>query len=316
MSRYARIPHALAVLSAVILLMLTHRAGAWHDEGHYYAAVAAAAKAMPDDVPAFFREGSATIGHNALDPDVFKSRALPQLNHCEFPEHFIDLEMLQGRELPKLRYEYLAMCYEMGVDPSRAGTLPYSIAEWTQRLTMAFAEYRADPENPHARAKCLVYAGILSHYSADLHMPLHTSIHWDGRNVEGQPYQRTGIHNKIDALPTKIPFNQLFAEPLRPALAVDDVFAHTLAELAKSHALVDLAYELEPIFPDWSDMDLADEAARAFTTDRTRASAAFTADLFLSAWRTSENVAIPSWLDRKMFDNNLDLDKVPPQPNR
>ena len=68
---------------------------------------------------------------------------------------------------------------------NEASTLPYSIAEWTQRLTIAFAEHRNDPENPHVRAKCLVFAGILSHYAADLHMPLHTSIHWDGRDDAG-----------------------------------------------------------------------------------------------------------------------------------
>ena len=288
---------------------------AWHDEGHYYTAVAAA-KSMPEDVPAFFRDGAPAVGHGALDPDVFKDRDLPQLNHCEFPEHFIDVELLQGHDLPLLRYDYLRLCQELDVDPTKAGTLPYAITEWTQKLTMAFAEHRANPNNPYVRAKCLVYAGILAHYAADLHMPLHTSVHWDGRAEEGVPYVRTGIHNKVDALPTKIPYNELFAEPLPTPLVSRDIFTFTLDELAKSHALVDRVYELENSYPEWSDLNLTNESVRAFTTERTRAAAAFTADLFLSAWRNSADIRMPPWLDRRVFDNDFDPAVVPAQPDR
>jgi hypothetical protein len=314
MSRFSRITRALPLIISV-LVMATQTAWAWHDEGHYYAAVAAV-KSMPQDVPAFFREGSASVGHGALDPDIFKNRDLAQLNHCEAPEHFLDLEMLEGRDLPPLRYDYIKMCIELDVDPIRAGTLPYSIAEWTQRLTVAFAEYRNDPDNPHVRAKCLAFAGILSHYSADLHMPLHTSIHWDGRAVDGEPYVRTGIHNKIDALPTKLPYNVLFADPLPTPLASPDVFSFTLDELAKSHAQVQRAYELEPLLPQWDDLSPLTGEIREFTIQRERNAAAFTADLFLSAWRNSANIITPNWLDRKIFDEAFDPDVIPQQPGQ
>ena len=146
-------------------------------------------------------------------------------------------------------------------------------------------------------------------------MPLHTTIHWDGRYEEGVPYVRTGIHTKVDALPTKIPYNELFAEPLPTPLASRDVFTFTLDEFAKSHALVDRVYELEPDYPEWNDMRLADEEVRALTIERMRASAGFIADLYLSAWRNSANVDLPSWLDRSAFDEHFDPDRVPPQPN-
>jgi len=303
------------LVAAVSIFVGTRSAHAWHDEGHYYIAVAAT-KNLPEDVPAFFREGSATVGHGALDPDVFKNRALAQINHCEAPEHFFDIEMLEGREIPPLRYDFLKLCQQMRLDPTKVGTLPYSITEWEQRLTIAFAEHRSHPDNPHIQAKCLVYAGLLSHYSGDLHMPLHTSIHWDGRAEEGVPYQRTGIHNKIDALPTKIPYNGLFEKPLPTSLAVRDVFAFTLDELSKSNALVDRAYELEPKYPDWADLELNDDEVRAFTVERTRAAAAFTSDLFLTAWRDSAEVSGPVWLDRTIFDETFDPSVVPEQPNR
>jgi hypothetical protein len=313
MIRRRLIRYACATVAALILCVPVVQA--WHDEGHYYTAVAAA-RALPGDVPAFFREGAAAIGHNSLDPDVFKDRNLPQLNHCEFPEHFIDIELLKGHELPPLRYDYVRLCQRLEVDPAKAGTLPYAITEWTQKLTMAFAEHRAHPDNAHIRAKCLVYAGTLAHYAADLHMPLHTSIHWDGRAEEGVPYVRTGIHNKVDALPTKVPYNELFAEPLPTPLASSDVFTFVLDELAKSHALVDRVYEMEQDYPEWDDLNLDNEAVHAFTIERTRAAAAFTADLYLSAWRNSADITPPAWLDRRIFDDSFDPATVPPQPDQ
>lgn len=288
---------------------------AWHDEGHYYIA-RAATLALPDDVPAFFRDGQAAIAHGSLDPDVFKHRDLPQLNHCEFPEHFMDIELLQGRDLPPLRYDFLKLCYELDVDPAKAGTLPYAITEWTQKLTMAFAEYRANPDNPYVQAKCLVYAGILSHYAADLHMPLHTSVHWDGRMKEGEPYVRTGIHLKVDALPTKMPYNELFTEPLPTPLASPDIFRFVMDEFAGSHALVDRVYELEDALPEKADLSPLEGDVRSFTIERCRAAAAFTADLFLSAWRNSAKIEMHDWLDRSIFDEDFDPDHVPPQPEQ
>lgn len=309
-----RIPLAIVPACVMMLLATAPAAHAWHDEGHYYAAVAAV-KAMPEDVPAFFREGAATVGHGSLDPDVFKHRELPQLNHSEFPEHFLDIEMLDGQDLPPLRYDFLKLCHDLDLDPSNVGTLPYAITEWTQKLTMAFAEHRANPDNQHIYAKCLVYAGILSHYAADLHMPLHTSIHWDGRAEEGMPYVRTGIHLKVDALPTKIPYNELFAEPLPTPLTSRDIFTFTMDEFAKSHALVDRVYELEDSLPEMPDMVLRDDEVRDFTVERTRAAAAFTADLFLSAWRNSADIETPNWLDRSIFDDDFNPAEVPPQPD-
>lgn len=306
---------SIALIGIAVVFTSPQATRAWHDEGHYYIATAAA-KAQPEDVPAFFREGSAAIGHGSLDPDVFKHRDLSQLDHCEYPEHFLDIELLEGRDLPPLRYEYLRLCNELDVDPTKAGLLPYAITEWAQKLTMAFAEHRAHPDNPHIRAKCLIYAGILSHYAADLHMPLHTTIHWDGRAEEGVPYVRTHIHIKIDALPTKMPYNEVFAEPLPTPLATRDIFTFTLDEFDKSHALVDRAYELESAYPEMQDMEIRDDEVREFTIERSRAAAAFTADLFLSAWRNSAQVQSPDWLDRAIFDEDFNPAEVPPQPDR
>jgi len=197
--------------------------------------------------------------------------------------------------------------------------LPYTITEWTQQLAMAFVEHRRWPDNPHIRAKCLVYAGILSHYTADLHMPLHTTVHFDGRasrGDEGYDSPHTGIHAKVDALPTKLPYNRIFAEPLPEPTAAGHVFGFVMDQFHRSHRLVDRVYQLEDRIPEVPDLTLDDPEVIAFTLDRTRAAARFTAEMVLTAWRMSADLETPFWLDRATFDEDFDPDVIPKQPAR
>ena len=304
---------------AVPLLVLSwggHRAGAWHDEGHVYTTTAAM-RALPDDVPAFFREGVRTVAHCALDPDLMRHDKLAQLKAAEYPHHYFDQEHLGDAPLPKTRAELIARCHELDVAVGRVGFLPYALVEATQRLTLAFAEHRANPDNAHVRMKCLVYAGRLAHYAADLHQPLHTTVHWDGR-AEPPDYEspRTGIHVRIDALPTKLTYAELFAEPLSTPTAHDDVFALVKRELAASFALVDRAYALEADMPAHDEMSLDAAPVRRFTIERMRAAAGLIAALQLSAWRQSEDLSLPAWHERGIYDDGFDETKIPPQPQR
>ncbi len=322
-----------AVLLSVLLLLLLLLAWptgavAWHDEGHVYAAVAAV-EATPqkaveledgtrlEATPAFFREGAATVANLSLDPDVWRNRGTPQLDKGQDAEHFIDLEMLSDHPLPPTRPRYIELCHELGLDPHEVGFLPYAVAEHTGRLTLAFAEHRADPDNEVTRLKCLVYAGLLAHYAADLHQPLHTSVHYDGRvqlnmGTWGKS-PRTGIHVRVDALPVTFAYSTIFADRTFQPTPRQDVFAYTLEELAASHALVERVYALEAGLPPAGEPILDPEVV-AFTVDRVRASADFLATLYLTAWHDSATVRLPDWLDRPAFDGGFDRDHPIPQP--
>ncbi len=269
---------------------------AWHGDGH--ATISRdAVRLLPDDVPAFFREGVETIAHVTIDPDVHRHRSQPQLRSSEAPEHFIDMELLKGAPLPPTRYELLQWCAENDVSPRQLGMAPYAVMEATQRLTIAFAEHRRWPDNEAIRSKCLVYAGLLAHYAQDLCMPLHTTIHFDGRvGADGRSPQ-SGIHTRIDALPGKVAVTD---EALRSAGAIeplDDLLEGVVAALHASHALVDRAYELEPHLPE-VDQPVRHGAVVTFARERRIAAARFTAQLFLTAWRNSADVALEPWLER------------------
>jgi hypothetical protein len=284
----------------IILLALTAPAFAWNAGGHNVA-TRAAVRLMPDDVPAFFRQSESSLASSALDPDVFRNPATPELTAAEAPEHFFDVELLQGRDVPADRYKFVALCAELKLDPAKVGLLPYAIAENAQRLTIAFAEHRRRPEDAAPRAKCLLYAGVLAHYAEDLCMPLHTSVHFDGRVGADGRSPRSGIHFRMDDLPGRLRLDVetvLAGEPSRPE-TLEALMPAVLAELAQSHALVDRVYQLEADLPprereaSWQPSG----AARSLGLERTRAAAAFTASLFLTAWRNSERVQLPEWLE-------------------
>ena len=291
----------VTVLSlSICLLVFVHPAKAWHDEGHVLA-TDAAVLSLADELPAFFVDGLGTIRHTVIDPDAIRSRDLPELRATEGPEHYIDYEFVKDYELPTRRYDYYAMCYAHDLDPSRVGTLPYAMVEWTQRLTMAFAEYRKWPDDPVIQSKILVYAGVLAHYAGDAGQPLHTTIHFNGRVDETGKVTRKGIHERVDDLYLWVKLEvKDIADQIQPQ-QYDQLMPHVMREILTSHALVDRVYELEDHFPamDHEQKWEATAAIHEFALDRMHHSAHIIASLFLTAWRDSQTLPLPDWLDRQ-----------------
>jgi len=293
-------PAGVAAAVAAGLLAAAGPATAWHGRGHQ-AATHLAVEAAGGQLPAFFAAGAATAAHCSLDPDTFTRPIAPEpLHSAEAPEHFFDIELLKDANVPPSRPEFIALCARMGLRPEKVGLLPYAVTEWTQRLTVALAEHRADPNNPHVRAKCLVYAGLLAHYAQDLCQPLHVTIHWDGRARADGSSPRSGIHARLDALPQKLRLPRaVLLRGLAPGpLPAGPLLPAVLAELHRSHALVDRVYELEKNLPA-VDAELdANSPAGAFAAERLRAAAAFTASLYLTACRDSAAAKLPAWHKR------------------
>lgn len=279
-------------LAGLVLLAGGAPAWGWWAGGHALI-TRAAVQALPAEVPKFFRQGAEEAALLSPEPDAERNPALVHLRAASRGEHFLDLELLGGRPLPAHRYEFLKLCAEAGQDPAQVGTAPYAIAEWTERLALAFAQHRRWPENALVQAQCLVAAGHLAHYAGDLCQPLHATIHFDGRALEGGRSPRSGIHEKVDALPEKLQLEPAaLAYGLTPA-ATDSLMPAVLAQLQASNALVDSVYALE------GELDKLDSPrVRAFAEERTRAAALFTASLYLRAWEMSAKVQLPEWLKR------------------
>ncbi|MFC1765721.1 hypothetical protein ACFL6U_27060 [Planctomycetota bacterium] len=287
-------------VSCLCLCLVTSPVWAWYAEGHRLI-THRAVDILADPLPVFFIAGKETIAHCSVDPDVFKFKTdAGLLKDDEYPEHFFDLELFDDSVLPANRTDFFFWCLRNSVYIQKIGTLPYALGEETDRLTVAFAEYRRWPDNPVIQAKCLVYAGNLAHYAQDLCQPLHTTIDYDGRANDNGASPRTGIHAKVDALLGKLDAGRLPTITSTSIVVYDDLLSAILSEIQASHQQVDSVYALEAALPDADDSSLlnSDSDVGKFAHQCLHASAQVTASFFLTAWIKSETIEIPSYHQR------------------
>jgi hypothetical protein len=275
-------------ITLAVGLILVSRAPAWWVKGHGIVASAAASR-LPESMPAFFRQAGKSLAHLSGDPDRWKNRATPHLRAAEAPDHYIDLEYFEGKELPDDRFKAMALLGRLGHKPDQTGLLPYAILENYERLTCAFADLRADPDNEAVRMKCVVYAGVLAHFTGDLAMPLHTTRDYDGKRGPGTTWIQRGIHARIDAFPERHGLtSEEIGLPLRAAV-VDDVWAAVLRRLHESHGRVARCYELDSR----GSFEQPTAESRVFILGCCRDGAQLTMDLWYSAWVHSAKLPPP-----------------------
>lgn len=275
-------------------------AQAWHQQGHE-AISRAAAQALPDFTPVFLREGAQTIAHCSIDPDLARTKPMVQLGAAMSPNHYFDLERVDVLQLPADRYKFIESLAVKKLAVRDVGLGLYAIVEARQQLAVALAEYRKWPQNKAIQAKCLVYAGQLAHYAADMAQPLHTSIHFDGKADEQGKSPHSGIHEKVDDLLRRLPSEMLKAPADYQPQALPQGLGAVLVYIQESHKLLEQVYELEPLLPDRKDDDALklDPKVQAFAQDRFNAGVAFTASMIYSAWVDSETIELPAWLMRE-----------------
>jgi len=279
------------LVASAIALVVASEANAWFVSTHRQLVVEAVGR-LPAAMPAFFRGQPAAVAESAGDPDDWRNDATPALADAERAHHFIDLELLGGAALPERRSDYLRLLARRHLEPTRVGLLTYSIVEGYERLMLCFAAERRSPSNPTTEARCRVYAGLLAHYAADLEQPLHTTIHWDGRAGRNGEVSHSGLHSLVDGLLDKVELDSTDALAGAAAARWTNAWTATRQELARSHALVERVYELEPLLRR-ADGGRGDPRVRAFAAERYRASVVWLESLFWSAWEASARVAVP-----------------------
>jgi hypothetical protein len=277
----------LAFAVVVAGALLGSFATGWWSGGHETIAEAAAAR-LPDDVPAFFRNGGKHLAHFSVDPDRWKNRDTNFLRRAEESNHYLDGEDLDGKTLPATnRFDAMKMIYvDLKKEPNKVGMLPYAIMEYYEKLMVGFADYRKNPTNTSIPMKCLVHGGTLAHYTGDAAMPLHTTRDYDGRNQPDGTVKQKGIHAKIDAFPEK---NKITAEEVCRGLEakkIDDVWAHVNKFIAESYTHIPKCYELDAA----GAFEKPTEESRAFILSRVRAGTQLTLDLWYTAWVKSEKL--------------------------
>ncbi len=288
-----------AIVGVAVVGTLGSAAPPWGSAGHEMAARVAVA-ALPADMPAFFRDAGPQLVYLDPEPDRWRVWEQREMDQAFSYDHYIDLENVPEGVLDAPdRFVYLRLLYEAGLDrPERdAGFLPFRIVELYQRLVSAWRRWRVE-ENPEHRAwieeRIVNDAGVLGHYVTDGSQPHHTTIHFNGWNLETpnpEGYTRDGqFHARFESLfvEAHVSYDDVAAHARAgtPQSVVGSARSAVMSHIAAAHQEVETLYRLDrdvgfdPERP-------ANPAARDFAAQRLAAGADMLASLWWSAWLES-----------------------------
>jgi len=188
---------------------------------------AAAIEGMPDAIKPFFQKYSEFLIEESVTPDRRRAD-----DPGEGPNHYINLDLFGEYPFEDFPLEYDDAVCRFGADSVRSkGLAVWRIENWFDSLTVAMAEQDVD--------RILRFAADIGHYIADLHMPLHTTSHYDGQLTD-----QRGVHRRFETdLPERydshyswdIPETAIIESPL------EYIFEFTL----ESYRLIDNLYEAD-----------------------------------------------------------------------
>jgi hypothetical protein len=304
MKRGTRQAPAIAFL--ILLALTAAPAFGWGAKGH--AAInRVAAQHIPKSMPSFLRSKAAIaqIAYLAPEPDRWRAKPEYALNNAQAPDHFIELECLEGLgDLPRGRYEFYKLLYDKRAAstdrpsdyylPENVGLQPYITMEIFERLRIAFRDYRkmkaAHQPTESIERDAIFYAGWLGHYVADGSQPLHTTLKhdgWIGDNPETFT-TKPGIHFAFEtAFIDRNIDGASFSGMVHAPEQVADPFADYQKYLRASYALVDKVYEFDKAKA--FDGAGTPEAIH-FTEERLAAGCQMLLNLWYTAWMTSTDV--------------------------
>jgi hypothetical protein len=146
---------------------------------------------LPSPLQSFFYQDMTYLVANSTRPDTRRNT-----DKTEATKHFIDLEAFgpnAANEMP-LYWEAAVKLYSKDT-LLKYGWVPYLIIEQLEKLTNAFRSKNKD--------SILFYAADLGHYIGDAHVPLHTSINYDGQ-LTGQK----GLHSLWESFVPELRIDQ------------------------------------------------------------------------------------------------------------
>lgn len=207
-------------LPIVLTLLAVGSAGAWGFFGHRLITQVAVYR-LPGNMQAFYfrhlpelvRQSTAPDERRATDPD-------------EASRHFIDMDHYsEDNPFSKVPRDYAAAVEKLSADTlKKYGTVPWVIAENTEKLTNAFRE--------RDTVAIIKYSAELGHYVSDAFVPLHTTINYDG-----QLTNQAGLHSLWEsALPEK--YIGEYNITYEPASYVKDPLAEAWGTVQRSYGFL------------------------------------------------------------------------------
>ena len=134
---------------------------------------------LPSDMAPFFHQNMEYLVKQSVAADQRRNK-----DSKEAGRHFIDFEAYDKQQLGawKMPFAYNDALRQYGRDSlEKYGYLPYQVMLTHRRLTAAFKTWDRD--------SILYHAADLAHYISDAHVPLHTTLNYDG-----QLTNQVGLH--------------------------------------------------------------------------------------------------------------------------
>ncbi len=207
----------LAPVALPLLLALPLAAGAWSGQQHIQINKAAGRNA-PEEMAAF-RDFARPMALPGIYPDLWK-----ESDPDEGPRHYFEPDRLPpGTDIRALPPVQIEAFLQMDAIPAEIGIAPWTIVELLGQMTDAMRT-----NNWTWAAQC---GAALSHYAADLHMPLHCT-----RNFNGQETWQVGAHARIESDMTKAFFRPDSIQPA-PAAYLENPFREIMGWVERSAAL-------------------------------------------------------------------------------
>ena len=286
-----------AATIAVAAAPSTANARFWGEAGHRIIGDAAAA-ALPEQMPKFFRDARAQLSYLNPDPDRWRDRAEsnldPALNDFQAPEHFIDLELVPGDALKaRNRDTFIDSLHAHNVKTTTTGFLPWRILELTQSLRVQWRLWRAEKDSTVKRMieqRIINDAGILGHYVGDGANPHHTTRNHDKWIETENPKGFTttaGFHSRFESRYVETHMTLGDVQPLigKTSKVINPVRDGVWEYINTSFGQLDRLYSLDKIEPFGPDTKGAEH--RQFTSERLAAAATMLRDLWWTAYATS-----------------------------
>lgn len=176
---------------------------------------------LPANLQLFFFSEKDYLVKHSVRPDLRRNQ-----DSTEATRHFIDLEAFGDSaawKMPEQWEEAVALYSKDSL--LKYGYVPYHVVYMMQQLTRVFREGKRD--------SILFYAADLSHYIADAHVPLHTTLNYDGQ-LTGQ----RGLHALWESVVPEVELAQYDLHAKGKARYVSDPAVYIWNAVRESHLLL------------------------------------------------------------------------------
>ncbi|MFT3904062.1 MAG: zinc dependent phospholipase C family protein [Niabella sp.] len=177
--------------------------------------------------PFFFTNMDSLVG-NAPRPDQRRFT-----DPTEGNKHFMDMEYYGSDPFKAVPHDWNEAVAKYSADTLRKyGTLPYTLVTTQQKLVNAFRSSNKD--------SIIFYATDLGHYIGDAHVPLHTSINYDGQ-LTGQQ----GLHDLWETTVPETVLDKYSVKTKHKAKYLPSVSDAAWAILEHTHSLLGEMFKQE-----------------------------------------------------------------------